>query len=119
MTEAAEDRLEVKPRLTVELCLYGLIWGLALAVRLLGLARWPLLDGEAGLALAAWRLARGLPATVRGHSPLLFHANALLFFLTGFRHDFFFSIAYAFYPQLVDHTLFIRMAGEQQPGAIG
>ncbi len=70
-------------RLTVELGLYGLSFGLALALRLLALERWPLLDQETGLALAAWRLARGLPTVLRGHSPLLFHANTLWFFLTG------------------------------------
>jgi uncharacterized protein (TIGR03663 family) len=83
MTGTAGDRLEDKSPLTVELLLYGLTFGLGLALRLAALGRWPLLDEEAGLALAAWRFGRGLPASLRGHSPLLFHGNALLFFLTG------------------------------------
>jgi uncharacterized protein (TIGR03663 family) len=83
MTGTVGDRSEQESRWTVELLLYGLTFALALALRLVALERWPLLDEEAGLALAAWRLARGIPALLRGHSPLLFHANALLFFLTG------------------------------------
>jgi uncharacterized protein (TIGR03663 family) len=63
--------------------LYGLIFALALALRLLTVGRWPLLDGEASLALAAWRFAHALPASLRGHSPLLFNWNALLCFFTG------------------------------------
>lgn len=85
--DQSEDRQGGSPRsrrgLTVELFLYGLVFALGLALRLVPLGRWPLLDEEAGLALAAWRFARGLPASLRGHSPLLFHGNALLFFLTG------------------------------------
>jgi uncharacterized protein (TIGR03663 family) len=68
---------------TVEMGLYALIFALALGLRLLTVGRWPLLDGEASLALAAWRFARGLPASLRGHSPLLFNWDALLCFLTG------------------------------------
>ena len=83
MTGTAKDRLEDKHKFTVELLLYSLSFGLALALRLLALERWPLLDEEAGLALAAWRFAHGLPASLSGHSPLLFHGNALLFFLTN------------------------------------
>lgn len=83
MTKTASERLEKKPVLTVELGLYGSILTLALALRLLALGRWPLLDQEAALTLAAWRFARGLPASLRGHSPLLFHLNTALFFLTG------------------------------------
>jgi len=83
MTDAGNDHPDNKPRLTIELLCYGLSFGLALALRLLALDRWPLLDGEASLALAAWRVARGLPATLRGHSPLLFHVDTLLFYLTN------------------------------------
>jgi len=78
-----EDRSTEKPVLTLELGLYVCMFALALALRVLALDRWPLLDAEAGLALAAWRFARGLSASLRGHSPLLFHGNALLFFLTN------------------------------------
>jgi len=74
---------EEKREVSIELLLYGLVLVVALAVRLYALGRWPLQDEEAGLALAAWRFAHGMPASLRWHSPLLFHANGLLFFLTG------------------------------------
>nr|MBC7244914.1 glycosyltransferase family 39 protein [Chloroflexota bacterium] len=83
MTETTSERADKWSVLTVEVGLYGLILALALALRLFALGRWPLLEQEAALTLAAWRFARGLPASLRGHSPLLFHLNALLFFLTG------------------------------------
>ncbi len=85
MTQTAGTRLKDRGRVTVtvEMALYGLIFALALALRLLTVGRWPLLDGEAGLALAAWRFAHALPTSLRGHSPLLFNWNALLSFLTG------------------------------------
>jgi uncharacterized protein (TIGR03663 family) len=82
-THTARTRLRGRARLTVEMGLYGLIFALALALRLLTVGRWPLLDGEASLALAAWRFAHGLPTSLRGYSPLLFNWNALLCFLTG------------------------------------
>jgi uncharacterized protein (TIGR03663 family) len=82
-TRERNERQMPPATVTVELGLYGFVFGLALVLRLLALGRWPLLDEEAGLALAAWRLARALPASLRGHSPLLFHANTLLFFQTG------------------------------------
>jgi len=90
MVAAREDRQKGKrdrgpvvwPWLTVEVCLYAAILGLAAGVRLLSASRWPLGEGQAALALAAWRFARGLVASLRGHSPLLFNLNALLFFIT-------------------------------------
>ena len=69
-------------QVTVEQALYGLSLVLALGLRLATQNGWPLLDAEASLALAAWRFARSLPATLRGHSPLLFHVNALLLYFT-------------------------------------
>ena len=69
--------------MTVEHALYGLSICLALALRLVALERWPLLEREAASALAAWRFARGLPAALRGHSPVLFHLNSLLFYFTN------------------------------------
>lgn len=83
MTETASGQLERRPVLTVELALYGLIAILALALRLFALGRWPLSEQEASLALAAWRFARGIPTSLRGHSPLLFHLNTMLFFITS------------------------------------
>ena len=82
-TQTAGTRVRGRGRVTIEMALYGLVFALALALRLLAVGRWPLLDGEASLALAAWRFAHGLPASLRGHSPLLFNWNALLCFLTG------------------------------------
>jgi uncharacterized protein (TIGR03663 family) len=82
MTGTAQAEWDDSRGLTVEHFLYALVLGLALAARLGVFGRWPLRDPEAGLALSAWRFARGLPATLRGHSPLLFHVNTLLFFLT-------------------------------------
>ena len=82
MTQTATTRLRDRGRVTVEMGLYGLIFALALALRLLTLGRWPLLDGEAGLALSAWRFAHALPTSLRGHSPLLFNWSALLSFFT-------------------------------------
>lgn len=82
MIGTAQAVWDDKRGLTMEHFLYALVLGLALAVRVGALGRWPLREQEAGLALSAWRFARGLPAPLRGHSPLLFHVNALLFFLT-------------------------------------
>ena len=82
-THTAGTRSRDKGRVTVEMGLYALVSVLALGLRLLTLGRWPLLDGEASLALAAWRFAHALPASLRGHSPLLFNWNAFLCFLTG------------------------------------
>ena len=82
MTQIVETRLKERGKVTVEMGLYGLLFVLALGLRLLTVGRWPLLDGEAGLALASWRFAHALPASLRGHSPLLFNWNALLCFLT-------------------------------------
>ena len=72
-----------KRGVSIELLLYGLVLVGALAARVYSLGRWPLQDEEAGLALAAWRFGQGVPATLRWHSTLLFHANGMLFFLTG------------------------------------
>ncbi|KPL21743.1 MAG: hypothetical protein AMJ93_08850 [Anaerolineae bacterium SM23_84] len=82
MIGTAQAVWDDKRGLTMEHLLYAVVLGLALAVRVGVFGRWPLRDQEAGLALSAWRFARGLPAMLRGHSPLLFHVNALLFFLT-------------------------------------
>ena len=74
---------ERKGVFTVEMGLYGLILLLALTLRLISLGRWPLVDAEAGMALSAWRLARALPSSLRGFSPLLFNWSALVSFLSG------------------------------------
>ncbi len=83
MTSPGDEPSQNWHGLKPELLLYALSFGLALALRLHALGRWPLLDGEAGLAWAAWRFARGLPANLRGHSPLLFNLNAALFYVTN------------------------------------
>jgi uncharacterized protein (TIGR03663 family) len=83
MSQSTVPQSERAGGLTVETVLYGGIFVLALLLRLAALGRWPLLDQEAALALDAWRFAKGLAANLRGHSPLLFHANSVLFFVTG------------------------------------
>ena len=83
MTSPGDQPPQTRHGFKPELLLYALSFGLALALRLHALGRWPLLDGEAGLAWAAWRFARGLPANLRGHSPLLFNLNAGLFYVTN------------------------------------
>jgi uncharacterized protein (TIGR03663 family) len=83
MSWSAERQSQRAGELTVEAVLYGAIFVVGFSLRLAALGRWPLLDQEAALALDAWRFARGLGANLRGHSPLLFHANTVLFFLTG------------------------------------
>ncbi len=65
-----------------ELLLYGASLALALALRMLALDRWPLLESEASLALSAWRFVHAQGGSLRWHSPFLFNVNALLFFLT-------------------------------------
>lgn len=87
MTTMPSEDQQVEPAgshatLTVEVALYAAAFALGLGLRLLALGRWPLQYEEAGLALDAWRFARALPSTLRGHSPLLFHGSALLSFLT-------------------------------------
>jgi len=83
MSWRAERESKQRGGLTVEVMLYAAIFGAGLVLRLAALGKWPLLDQEAALALDAWRYARGLLDSVRGHSPLLFHVNALLSFLSG------------------------------------
>ncbi|MBM4464794.1 MAG: TIGR03663 family protein [Chloroflexi bacterium] len=79
-------RQAVKPSpLTVEVALYFIIAVMAVGLRLYKLGDRPMQAGEAAQALAAWRLAQGLPqeATLGQHSPLLFTSNLLLFALFG------------------------------------
>jgi uncharacterized protein (TIGR03663 family) len=78
------DPVSAKPQWTIESLGYALSVGVAAVLRILALGRWPLSYDEASVALAAWRFARGTPMVLRGHSPLLLHANAaLLFFANG------------------------------------
>ena len=83
MTSPGNQPPQTRQGLKPDLLLYALSFGLALALRLHAIGRWPLLDGEAGLAWAAWRFARSLPADLRGHSPLLFNLNAALLYFTN------------------------------------
>lgn len=71
------------PWLTVEAGLYALLILIAALVRFYGLGRQPLQEQEAQLALDVWRFYRGGAASIRGHSPLLFNGNALLYVLFG------------------------------------
>jgi uncharacterized protein (TIGR03663 family) len=79
----ADPRAFGPPWLTVESALYiGLVLGAA-ALRFYALGSQPLQEQEARLALDAWRFCTGGAASIRGHSPLLFHGTALLYALFG------------------------------------
>lgn len=67
--------------LTVELALYGALVAAALAVRLAGLGRAPMLAEELPTALAAWRMLQGEMPGAAGYVPLLFNAQLVLFVL--------------------------------------
>ncbi|HHX63318.1 MAG TPA: hypothetical protein GX702_00335 [Chloroflexi bacterium] len=69
-------------RITREILAYAVILLGGLAVRLVALGRWPLLEGEIGTALAAWRALQGQGAPVGGYVPALFNAQFVLFALT-------------------------------------
>ena len=71
------------PWLTVETGLYLLLILLALLLRLYALGRQPLDEHESRLAIDVWRFYTGGAANIRGHSPLLFHGNLLLYLLFG------------------------------------
>ena len=77
----ADPRPLGPPWLTVESGLYILLVLLAAALRFSALGRQPLQEQEATLALDAWRFYTGGAAAIRGHSPLLFHGNVLLYLL--------------------------------------
>lgn len=67
--------------LTRERSLYGALFLAALAVRLAGLGRPPLLPDELPTALAAWRMLQGELPGATGYAPLLFNAQLALFAL--------------------------------------
>lgn len=79
----AETPLLFLPWLTLERVLYGLLFGLALALRLWYLTDYPLSNAEAGQSLLAWRLYHGQGIEGGGYSPLLVTLQALTFFLLG------------------------------------
>ncbi len=69
------------PWLTVETGLYILLLLLGALLRFYALGRQPLQEAEARLALDAWRFYSGGTASIRGHSPLLFHGSVLFYIL--------------------------------------
>jgi uncharacterized protein (TIGR03663 family) len=69
-------------RITAEGLAYGVIVLVGLAVRLAALGRWPLLEGEIGTAMAAWRALQGQIVPAGGYIPLLFNVHSVLFRLT-------------------------------------
>lgn len=71
------------PWLTVEFGLYLLLVLVAAFLRFYALGSQSLQEGEAQLGLDAWRFYTGGAASIRGHSPLLFHGNVLLYLLFG------------------------------------
>jgi uncharacterized protein (TIGR03663 family) len=78
-----EAQLARPPWLTVETGLYVLLILIAGFLRFYGLGTQPLEKQEAQLALDVWRFYTGGAASIRGHSPLLFNGNALLYVLFG------------------------------------
>jgi len=82
-SSSADPRPFGPPWLTVESALYiSLVLGGAL-LRFHSLGSQPLQEQEAKLALDAWRFYTGGAASIRGHSPLLFHGTTLLYALFG------------------------------------
>ena len=71
------------PWLTVEFGLYVLLVAVGALLRFYALGSQPLDEKEARLAFDAWRFYTGGAASIRGHSPLLFHGNVLLYGLFG------------------------------------
>lgn len=64
---------------TLERALYGVLFFMGLAVRLVGLGRAPLLADELSTAMAALRALQGALPGVTGYAPLLFNVQWLLF----------------------------------------
>lgn len=85
----AQPPIVVPRGFTVESALWLALGLLALGMRVVDLGRGPLAEGEAALALEAWRFVSGAPYTMVGAplpavlSPLAFNLNALLFLLFG------------------------------------
>jgi uncharacterized protein (TIGR03663 family) len=79
----SEPRLVSLPWLTVETFLYGLIFLIALALRLWKLSAYPLSNLEVQQSLLALALYRGGPLEASYYSPLLVSLNALAFLLFG------------------------------------
>jgi len=69
------------PWLTVERALYGLILFAGLGVRIAALGHWPLLETGANTALAAWRAVHGSAWRPAYYVPLLYDADAVLFWM--------------------------------------
>lgn len=80
--EAPPQSQVLLPWLTVEMALYGSLVLAALAARLAGLGRWPLLESEANTALAAWRAARGSSWQPEYYLPLIYDVALVLAALT-------------------------------------
>ncbi len=81
-SQAGQGRAPDWPALTLESLICAVLLGSAAFIRFYALGRWPLLESEAGQALAAWRFLHGgapSPAAV----PLLFDSALLGFFLFG------------------------------------
>ncbi|MBE9508788.1 MAG: hypothetical protein IMY86_12155, partial [Chloroflexi bacterium] len=77
------DQPTNRPTVTVETALWALVVVVALTLRLTHLDAAPLNSHEAHEAMLAWRAVTGRGMPEGDYSPLLFAANALLFFLCG------------------------------------
>jgi uncharacterized protein (TIGR03663 family) len=83
MTERVNgEKKDLYSWLTIEIALYGVVLGLALALRLGGLQIRVMDVPEADHAWQAWQLTRGVEPE-GGYSPLLLSGQALLFTLLG------------------------------------
>lgn len=81
---SAADAPQVGPPwLTVESGLYILLVLVAGVLRFWALGSHPLQEKEASIALDVWRFYTGGAASIRGHSPLLFHGTTLFYALFG------------------------------------
>jgi len=73
------DAVSPAVALTVEHAAYAALLMVALAVRLIALGRWPLLEAEANTALNAWRSLQGFSWRPGTYVPLLYDAHLVIF----------------------------------------
>ena len=83
---AVEVELRSTPwlqRITIEHLIYAILALTALVIRLVDLGLRPLAPVEAGTALRAWQISRGLEPVLDAGTPLLLSLDVATFFMTG------------------------------------
>jgi len=70
-------------RITIEHLIYAILALTALVIRLVDLGLRPLAPVEAGTALRAWQISRGLEPVLDAGTPLLLSLDVATFFMTG------------------------------------